>query len=124
MRFARPPRRPRPESVVPMINVVFLLLIFFLMTAEIAAPPPFELALPEAEAPDRTEDAAVLALAEGEAAFAGARGAAAWAALAEAAPARLTLRADADMPAAELAAALARLAALGIGPVELAVRPR
>ncbi|TMV56360.1 biopolymer transporter ExbD, partial [Thioclava sp. BHET1] len=30
MRFAEPPRKPRTESIVPMINVVFLLLIFFL----------------------------------------------------------------------------------------------
>ena len=33
MRFASPPRRSPPESVVPMINVVFLLLIFFVVTA-------------------------------------------------------------------------------------------
>ncbi len=124
MRFARPPRRARPESVVPMINVVFLLLIFFLMTAEIAPPPPFELALPEAEAEGRRGDEAVLTLAEGRAVYAGAEGAAAWAALASDAPRRLTIRADAAMPAAELAAALTRLSAIGVAETELAVRPR
>jgi periplasmic protein TonB len=41
MDFGSPPRRPRAESVVPMINVVFLLLVFFLMTATIAPPDPF-----------------------------------------------------------------------------------
>lgn len=39
MQFDLPQRRSRPESVVPMINIVFLLLIFFLMTAQIAPPP-------------------------------------------------------------------------------------
>ena len=39
------PHTPR-ESVVPMINVVFLLLIFFLMTAQITAPTPVEVTPP------------------------------------------------------------------------------
>ena len=34
------PRRARPENIVPMINVAFLLLIFFLMTAVIAPSDP------------------------------------------------------------------------------------
>jgi biopolymer transport protein ExbD len=47
-------RKPREENVIPMINVVFLLLIFFLMTAQIAPPDPFEVTPPTAssEAPD------------------------------------------------------------------------
>lgn len=40
--------RPVRDSVVPMINVAFLLLIFFLMTAVIAPPDPTEVTLPEA----------------------------------------------------------------------------
>ncbi|SLN56586.1 Biopolymer transport protein ExbD/TolR [Aquimixticola soesokkakensis] len=42
MDLSEPPRRAREENVIPMINVVFLLLIFFLMTAQIAPPEPFE----------------------------------------------------------------------------------
>lgn len=49
MQFEMPAQRPRSESVVPMINIVFLLLIFFLMTAQIAPPAPFEVTPPEAE---------------------------------------------------------------------------
>ena len=49
MRFASPPRRSPPESVVPMINVVFLLLIFFLISAQISPPDPFETRLPVAQ---------------------------------------------------------------------------
>jgi len=124
MRFSRPPRRARSEGVVPMINVVFLLLIFFLMTAEIAPPPPFELALPEAESEGATGAEATLTLAAGRVNYGGAEGPAAWAALASDAPRRLVVRADATMPAAELAAALSRLAALGVAETELAVRPR
>ena len=48
MDFSAPPRRPRTESIVPMINVVFLLLIFFLMTSNLATPEPFEVTPPSA----------------------------------------------------------------------------
>ena len=48
MDFTDAPRRPRAESIVPMINVVFLLLIFFLMTSRLAQPDPFEVTPPEA----------------------------------------------------------------------------
>jgi biopolymer transport protein ExbD len=107
-----------------MINVVFLLLVFFLMTAEIAPPPPFDLALPQAGATAPPSADAGLTLAEGRASFAGAEGAAAWATLATAAPERLVVRADAEMPATEVAAALRRATSLGVASVELAVRPR
>ena len=40
MRFDAPTRRRGDENIVPMINVVFLLLVFFLMTAQIAPPLP------------------------------------------------------------------------------------
>ncbi len=50
MEFPEPPRRPRAESILPMINVVFLLLIFFLMTSRLAQPDPVEVAPPEAAA--------------------------------------------------------------------------
>ena len=33
-------RRPRREPIVPMINVVFLLLVFFLLTAQFSDPTP------------------------------------------------------------------------------------
>lgn len=46
MNFQDKPRSQPTESVVPMINVVFLLLIFFLMTAQIAPPEPIEVDLP------------------------------------------------------------------------------
>ena len=38
MEFSTPRMRRAAEPALPMINVVFLLLIFFLMSAQIAAP--------------------------------------------------------------------------------------
>ncbi|WP_417723842.1 ExbD/TolR family protein [Salipiger sp.] len=111
------PRRPRPEPVVPMINVVFLLLIFFLMTAEIAPPQPFPVAPPVASG-DMSEPApALFVSADGQIAFGAERGSDALAAATRAGP--VTLRADAALPATELAGILARLGALGAGSVAL-----
>ncbi len=127
MEFPRPRTRSRPETIVPMINVVFLLLIFFLMTAEIAPPAPFDVTPPQAGAETGAEAGAVLHLsADGRVAFGGAEGPAAWEALAarDAGAGPLTVRADAGLPAAELAALLRRLGEIGVGGIELAVRPR
>ena len=43
MRFAVHPGREKKESIIPMVNVIFLLLIFFLMTSSFIIPDPFEL---------------------------------------------------------------------------------
>jgi len=124
MRFARPARRRLPESVVPMINVVFLLLVFFLLTAQIAPAPPFEVSLPEAATTTPPEAERVLHLgADGTPALGEARGADVWAALATG-EGRLTVRADADLPAADMARILSRLSAAGVADVTLTVRPR
>ncbi|KPQ05910.1 MAG: biopolymer transport protein ExbD [Rhodobacteraceae bacterium HLUCCA12] len=56
MQFPQPRQRPRRDSVLPMINVVFLLLIFFLMTARIVPAPPFDLTPPETGTEPATED--------------------------------------------------------------------
>ena len=45
----RQERRHSAENIVPMINVAFLLLVFFLMTAVIAPPEPAEITLPSAD---------------------------------------------------------------------------
>lgn len=44
-----PPRPRREENVIPMINVVFLMLVFFMITAQITPPEPFEVTPPEAQ---------------------------------------------------------------------------
>ena len=125
-RPARPRRRPA-EAIVPMINVVFLLLIFFLMSAQIAPQAPFQVTPPLASgsAPGDSGDSLFLS-ADATPGYAGASGAGAWQALAErsAREAPLLIRADAELPAAALTQVLKRLAGLGITNVTLATRPR
>jgi len=113
------PRAPR-ESVVPMINVVFLLLIFFLMTAQITAPDPVEVTLPNVSLADGPvpEGAAVLWLGPAGNLLAADGTAPDLAAL----DAAVTLRADADAPAAGLALALRELAQGGVRAVTLVAR--
>ncbi len=127
MRFGavQRPRQAR-EAIVPMINVVFLLLIFFLMTATVALPPPFVMQLPEGVAPEEAGGPAVLFVGpDGTLAFGAARGEAVFAAIGdEALDAPLEIRADADLPAPDLAGILARLGETGTGETLLVlVRP-
>ena len=128
MRFDAPPRRPAAESIIPMINVVFLLLIFFLMTAEIAPPEPFPVTLPASAADTPAPRGLTLFLGpDGTPGFEDATGPAALARLGErlaAAPGPLRIRADAAAPAAALAALMPRLAALGVTDLRLVTVPR
>ena len=118
-----PPRRQRAEGVVPLINIVFLLLVFFLLTATIAPPDPLPVDLPEVAAAEAgVEDAGALHVAADGALARGAlRGEAVFDALAAAPVAELALRADAGVDGASFAALLARLRDLGVETVTLAV---
>lgn len=119
-RDARPKRRE--VDAVPMINVAFLLLVFFLLAARIAPPEPVEVALPEAEGDLGTAVGTLFVAADGTLAFEGSRGAAAFAA-AVALEGPLTIAADREADANALAALLSRLARAGAGEVSLAVDP-
>ena len=127
MDFSSPPKRPRGESIVPMINVVFLLLIFFLMTSHLAKPEPFEVALPEA-ASEREPEAELVLYADkdGQLAYEDLRGDAAIAALATTVDAEVPvlLRADGAVKAVAVAHLLRRLAEAGLSRVELVVAPK
>ncbi|RDC74048.1 biopolymer transporter ExbD [Rhodovulum sp. 12E13] len=48
MRIPRPPARPRPDTIVPLIDVAFFLLVFFLLAGRMDATAPFEVTPPEA----------------------------------------------------------------------------
>ncbi|MBR9765633.1 MAG: biopolymer transporter ExbD [Rhodobacteraceae bacterium] len=130
MNFLPPARRPRAESIVPMINVVFLLLIFFLMTSRLAPPEPFAVEPPTASEGAEAVETPVLFLSpEGEAGFREARGEAAIAAFvaevqaqgSEEAP---QLRADAAVEAAVVARTLKALTGAGLSKVALVVAPQ
>lgn len=122
MRFAPPSAPARPEAVVPMINVVFLLLVFFMITSRIAPPPPLEVDPPEAqEVPTTRAESTLWIDASGGLAFGSRRGEAVWDALADLPDgARLTLAADRNLPISELARLLARLGS--VAEIELLVR--
>lgn len=122
MQFS-PRRKPRPmrENIVPMINVVFLLLIFFLMTAQIAPPHPIDVTPPASASTDQADNAATLYVSEtGLLAYQDLRGDDVFAALqALDQDAPLLIRADAAASAQNLAKLLPRLAAAGIANVAL-----
>ena len=122
MRFDVPARRTQPENIVPMINVVFLLLIFFLMTAQIAPPEPIEITPPLAELTDPIEGDLTLFLGpDGALAYEGARGEAALNALLSRGGANVSLviKADAQVDANVVARLLPRLAASGFANIQL-----
>lgn len=136
MDFSDPPRRNPAENLLPMINVVFLLLVFFLITARMAPPEPFAVDLPETQAdPAEADGRFVLFLSadgvpgyrdlSGDAALAALDSARAdWCRVADcrAAPPGLTLRADARLVVADLAALLPGLTARGFGRIDLVTR--
>ncbi len=48
MRIPRAPAPPRPDTIVPLIDVVFFLLVFFMLVGRMDATAPFEVSPPEA----------------------------------------------------------------------------
>lgn len=128
MQFPDPPRRKPTDTLLPMINVVFLLVIFFLISSRFVPPEPFPVTPPEAGGQGLGDGRLTLLVnAEGVAGYGGATGEAALLALAEScggACGVLLLRADAAMPAQRLAALLPRLAALGFADIRLLTVPR
>ncbi|MCB1885311.1 MAG: biopolymer transporter ExbD [Geminicoccaceae bacterium] len=125
----RLPVRHRPPSaeaaIIPLINVVFLILIFVMLTAVLDPPIPLRVRLPETGLESRAARGATLAVAaDGRLAFDGevvgldtllAR-------LAVARIRRLTLRADADVPLARFLPVAERIEGEGISIVVLAVK--
>ena len=123
MNFA-PPRKRRIDqdrAIVPMINVVFLLLVFFLLTASLTLPPPREITAPVAQTPLRDPQPGTLYIAaDGQLFFGDKTGEAALIALSATRPeGPLPVLADAAYPAADLARLLPELAALRITDVRL-----
>lgn len=128
MEFSRPKPRRNSEAALPMINVVFLLLIFFLMSAQIVTPSPFEVTLPVAESGENPKtDLRLHISADAAMVLSGNRETDVWTELAATEnphDATLLIQADAALPADELARILSRVSRLGFGQIQLATVPR
>ena len=128
MRFKSHTPRPARENIVPMINVVFLLLIFFLITSTLAPRPDRPITRPIVGQTDQTHDRAsnpnyVFIPADGTVFYLGRNHDAAWISLAANAPSPIIIEADQTLPAAELVSIISRLEQLGLGPVQMVIDP-
>lgn len=116
------PRRRTGESVVPMINVAFLLLIFFLMVAVIAPPDPVALVLPGGETDvDLATNAGRVFVVSGDGEVLAQDGLPAT--LSNVSGQAVVLRADGNVDAGRVAAIIAGLSRSGATSVQLAVSP-
>ncbi len=119
------PARRNAENIVPMINIVFLLLIFFLMSAQIAPPAPADIQAPASAADASPGQIHGLYLtADGDVFYAGLSGTAAWDALATDTPDPLTVHVDSRLPAAEFARLMRRFGNLGLTRIDIITRGR
>jgi len=122
MDFSAPKKRQAIEPILPMINVVFLLLVFFLLSSQIAPRAPFAVIPPKLPSGEYlTPEAVLFIAADGQLHFSDAEGNDALAAVvAQTAELEtLTLRADAEAPARKVAALISRLRDAGIKSVSL-----
>ena len=119
----RGPARPA-EPILPMVNLVFLLLVFLLAATSLGPRPAGEVAPARIAAADRLSDGArpLVLDADGRLALGPLRGAAALDAVAAGPRHRgVALHADRAAPASRVADVAAALAARGLGPVWLVV---
>lgn len=137
MRLPAPPKRALPDSLLPMIDLVLFLIVFFMIASQFATPEPFAVAPPQAaEGEEANGEFTLFLSAAGEVAFIsatqGARsGPEALTALqadraaycarsdCQASPPILLLRADLAAPGATLAALLPDLTKAGFPDIRL-----
>ena len=131
MRFEPPRPRNDEERILPLINVVFLLLIFFMLAGKLAVSDPFEIAPPRSasEGPAEMQELLVLVGADGKLALDGEvlEEAALEAAIAErlsaTEDARVRLKADGRAEATQVIAVMELLRAAGVERLKLLTVP-
>lgn len=131
MRFEAPRPRNDEERILPLINVVFLLLIFFMLAGRIAATDPFEVTPPSStsETPAGSKDILVVMGADGRLALDGetvrreALQASVAERLTERNPARVRFKADSRAEAAEVVAVMEILREAGVERLKLLTVP-
>jgi biopolymer transport protein ExbD len=124
MRLNPPNSRRRDDNIVPMINVVFLLLIFFLMTAQITPPAPTKIVAPAAQSDTTaTPEARLYISAQGDIYYMGETGKAAMdtlrAAVSVAETAPVVIHADRDLDATSLVRIITQINADGARDISL-----
>lgn len=133
MRQPRSFRRPRrgnyeDEGILPLINVVFLLLIFFMVVGRLSASDPFEISPPKSlsEGIPAAEDLLISVGTEGALALNGAvvDEASLIATIAETDPFEVRIKSDSAVQATRLIALMERLRAIGVQEVRLMTVPR
>ena len=125
MRFALYPSRVKKESIIPMVNVIFLLLIFFLMTSSFIIPDPFELDKPYADSSNKVSTEERLYISEtGKVFISDKVNENAWRYLEQNTPEKLLLIADSSFPAKDLLNISEKLKDLGIIELNLLTNQR
>ena len=74
MKLPAPAKRALPDSLLPMIDVVLFLIVFFMIASEFAATEPFAVAVPEAASETARGEFTLFLSAVGEWGFVGADG--------------------------------------------------
>ena len=129
----RPERRSRGITILPLINVVFLLLIFIVLSGVISSPDPFKLVPPDASTGEDVEnvdsDAIVYVADTGELRFRDLVDEADVLVLiaqltGSGALETLTVRADAGVPAVRIVQLIERLRTTGITRIQLQAERR
>ena len=114
-------RSGQNENFVPMINIIFLLLIFFMISAQIMPKEPFELVVPKSNSKIQVFERDTLFISGDKTLYYnGAYNVSAWTELGErSTKTPLSLKADISLPASALANLIARLKIIGITQVHL-----
>tara|TARA_B100000902_G_scaffold397289_1_gene460579 strand:+ start:1334 stop:1720 length:387 start_codon:yes stop_codon:yes gene_type:complete len=125
MRISLYSSRVEKESIIPMVNVIFLLLIFFLMTSSFIIPDPFELEKPNSYSSNKITNEERLYISKtGKVVVSDLDKEAVWQYLEQSTPQKILLVADSRFPAKDLIDISEKLKALGVGEINLLTNQR
>ena len=125
MRICVYPRRVAKESIIPMVNVIFILLIFFLMTSSFIIPDPFEIEKPYADSSNKiTREERLYISKTGKIVIANSDNEDAWLYLEKKIPKKLLLVTDGQLPAKDMLDISEKLKELGVIEINLLTSQR
>ena len=125
MRIFVYPRRVEKEAIIPMVNVILLLLIFFLMTSSFIIPDPFEIEKPYADSSNKITTEERLNISKtGKVVVSNLDNEDAWLYLEKRTPQKLLLVTDGRFPAKDLLDISEKLKELGVVEISLLTNQR